>query len=166
MGDVLSLIERAEAAYDEDQTKELERKFRKNEFTLDDFLDQLKQIRRLGPLQNLLGMIPGIGSQMKDLKIDEREFDRIQAIILSMTPQERRRPDIIKGRRRIRIAHGSGTSIQQVKALITQFEQMRKVMKQVTQGKTPDLAALMGGGGSAPRGGPTPRGGAARGGRR
>ncbi len=153
MGDVLSLIERAEAAYDEDQAKDLERKFRKNEFTLDDFLDQLKQIRRLGPLQNLLGMIPGIGSQIKDAKIDERDFDRIQAIILSMTPQERRRPELIKGRRRLRIANGSGTSVQQVKGLLTQFEQMRKVMKQVANGKTPDLAGLMGGaGGGAPNG--------------
>jgi signal recognition particle subunit SRP54 len=146
MGDVLSLIERAEAAFDEEQSRDLERKIRQNEFTLDDMLEQLRQIRRLGSLQNLLGMIPGIGAQLKDMKVDEREFDRIQAIILSMTPQERRRPDIIKGRRRLRIAQGSGTSVQQVKALITQFEQMRKVMKQVSRGKTPDLAALMGGG--------------------
>jgi signal recognition particle subunit SRP54 len=147
MGDVMSLIERAESAFDEEHSKELERKFRKNEFTLDDFLEQLKQIRRLGPLQNLLGMIPGIGAQLKDAKIDEREFDRIQAIILSMTAQERRRPELIKGRRRLRIANGSGTSVQQVKALLTQFEQMRKVMKQVANGKTPDLGALMGGAG-------------------
>jgi signal recognition particle subunit SRP54 len=150
MGDVMSLIERAEAAFDEEQSKDLERKIRKNEFTLDDMLEQLKQVRRLGSLQNILGMIPGIGSQLKDLKVDEREFDRIQAIILSMTPQERRRPDIIKGRRRLRIAQGSGTSVQQVKALITQFEQMRKVMKQVSRGKTPDLASLMGGAAGPP----------------
>ena len=143
MGDVLSLIEKASDAYDEQQAKELERKFRKNEFDLDDFLDQLRQIRKLGPLQNLLGMIPGMGKELKGAKIDERQFDRIQAIILSMTPQERRNPVIIKGSRRLRIAKGSGTNVQAVKALIAQFEQMRKVMKQVSSGKMPDLGALM-----------------------
>ena len=143
MGDVLTLIERASDAYDEQQAKELERKFRKNEFDLNDFLEQLRQIRKLGPLQNLLGMIPGMGSQLKDAKIDEKQFDRIQAIILSMTPQERRNPQIIKGRRRLRIAEGSGTNVQAVKGLITQFEQMRKVMKQVSSGKMPDLGAMM-----------------------
>jgi signal recognition particle subunit SRP54 len=143
MGDVMTLIEKAEAAYDEQQALELERKFRKSEFTLEDFLDQMKQIRRLGPLQNLLGMIPGIGKELRGVKIDEREFDRIQAIILSMTPQERRHPELIKGSRRLRIAKGSGTNVQAVKALIKQFEQMRKVMKQVSQGRMPDLGALM-----------------------
>ncbi|HTW13388.1 MAG TPA: signal recognition particle protein [Solirubrobacteraceae bacterium] len=143
MGDVLSLIEKASNAYDEQQAKELERKFRKNEFDLNDFLDQMRQIRRLGPLQNLLGMLPGVGKELKGAKIDEKQFDRIQAIILSMTPQERRNPQIIKGRRRIRIAQGSGTTVQQVKGLITQFEQMRKVMKQVSTGKMPDLGAIM-----------------------
>jgi signal recognition particle subunit SRP54 len=153
MGDVLSLIEKAEAAYDEEQAAELERKFRRNEFTLDDFLDQMRQIRRMGPLQNLLGMIPGIGKELKGMKIDEREFDRLQAIILSMTPQERRHPELIKGSRRVRIAKGSGTTVQAVKALITQFEQMRKVMKQVAGGKMPDLGALMGPGAAGPRAG-------------
>ncbi len=143
MGDVLSLIEKANDAFDEQQAKELERKFRKNEFDLDDFLDQLRQIRRLGPLQNLLGMLPGMGKELKDAKIDEKQFDRIQAIILAMTPQERRNPIIIKGSRRLRIAKGSGTNVQAVKALIAQFEQMRKVMKQVSSGKMPDLGALM-----------------------
>ena len=97
MGDVLSLIERASEAYDEDQARELERKFRKQEFDLDDFLQQMRQIRRMGPLQNLLGMIPGMGKELRGVKVDEREFDRIQAIILSMTPEERRRPELIKG---------------------------------------------------------------------
>jgi signal recognition particle subunit SRP54 len=143
MGDVMTLIEKAEAAYDEDQAAELERKFRKAEFTLDDFLDQMRQIRKLGPLQNLLGMIPGMGKELRGVKIDEREFDRIQAIILSMTPQERRHPELIKGSRRLRIAKGSGTNVQAVKALIKQFEQMRKVMKQVASGRMPDLGALM-----------------------
>jgi signal recognition particle subunit SRP54 len=143
MGDVLSLIEKAGDAYDEQQAKELERKFRKNEFDLDDFLEQMRQIRRLGPLQNLMGMIPGMGKELRGAKIDERQFDRLQAIILSMTPQERRNPVIIKGSRRLRIAKGAGTNVQAVKALITQFEQMRKVMKQVSSGKMPDLGALM-----------------------
>jgi signal recognition particle subunit SRP54 len=143
MGDVLSLIEKAQASYDEEQSAELERKFKQADFDLDDFLDQMRQVRKMGPLQNLLGMVPGMSKEMKGMKIDEREFDRVQAIILSMTPAERRRPELIKGRRRLRIAEGSGTSVQAVKALILQFEQMRKVMKQVANGKMPDLGALM-----------------------
>ena len=143
MGDVMSLIERAEANFDEQQAADLERKLRKQEFGLDDFLDQMRQIRRMGPLQNLLGMIPGMGKELRGVKLDEREFDRLQAIILSMTPEERRRPELIKGSQRLRIARGSGTNVQAVKALIKQFEQMRKVMRQVSQGRMPDLGALM-----------------------
>ena len=144
MGDVMTLIEKAEQQFDEDQAKELERKIRKSEFGLDDFLGQMKQIRRLGPLQNLLGMLPGLGGhQLSKMRVDEREFDRIQAIILSMTPEERRRPELIKGSRRIRIARGSGTNVQAVKALIRQFGQMQKLMKAMQSGKTPDIGALM-----------------------
>jgi signal recognition particle subunit SRP54 len=143
MGDVMTLIEKAEGAYDERQAAELERKLRKAEFGLDDFLDQLRQVRRLGPLQSLLGMIPGVGKELQGVKVDEREFDRLQAIILSMTPQERRHPELINGSRRLRIAHGSGTNVHAVKQLIKQFEQMRKVMRQVAQGRMPDLGALM-----------------------
>jgi signal recognition particle subunit SRP54 len=143
MGDVMTLIEKAEAAYDEEQAAELERKLRKQEFGLDDFLEQLRQVRRLGPLQSLLGMIPGIGKELRGVKVDEREFDRIQAIILSMTPYERRHPEKINGSRRLRIAQGSGTNVQAVKQLIKQFDQMRKVMRQVSQGRMPDLGALM-----------------------
>jgi signal recognition particle subunit SRP54 len=143
MGDVMSLIEKAESSYSEQQAAELERKLRKQEFGLDDFLDQMRQIRRMGPLQSLLGMIPGIGKELRGVKVDEREFDRLQAIILSMTPQERRHPELIKGSRRIRIARGSGTNVQSVKQLIKQFEQMRKVMRQVSQGRMPDLGAMM-----------------------
>jgi signal recognition particle subunit SRP54 len=143
MGDVMTLIEKAEGAYDEEQAAELERKLRKQEFGLDDFLDQLRQVRRLGPLQSLLGMIPGVGKELRGVKVDEREFDRIQAIILAMTPQERRHPELINGSRRLRIAHGSGTNVHAVKQLIKQFEQMRKVMRQVAQGRMPDLGALM-----------------------
>ena len=144
MGDVLSFIEKAESELDEDRAKDLERKLRKDEFTFEDFLDQMKMMRRMGPISSLLGMIPGMGAQMRNVKIDERELDRIEAIVLSMTPEERRRPDIIKGRRRQRIAKGSGTSVQQVNGLIKQFAQMRKVMKSLGKGRMPDLGALMG----------------------
>ncbi|HEV7162647.1 MAG TPA: signal recognition particle protein [Solirubrobacteraceae bacterium] len=144
MGDVMSLIEKAEQQFDESDAKELERKLRHNEFGLDDFLDQLKMIRKMGPLTSLLGMIPGFGGQqLKNMKVDERELDRIQAIILSMTPEERRRPELIKGSRRLRIARGSGTNVQQVNKLVKQFAQMRKVMRQVGRGKMPDIGALM-----------------------
>jgi signal recognition particle subunit SRP54 len=143
MGDVMTLIEKAESQYDERQAAEIERKLRKQEFGLDDFLDQMRQIRRLGPLQSLLGMIPGVGKELRGVKLDEREFDRLQAIILSMTPQERRHPELIKGSQRLRIARGSGTNVQAVKQLIKQFEQMRKVMRSVSQGRMPDLGALM-----------------------
>jgi signal recognition particle subunit SRP54 len=144
MGDVLSLIEKAEEQFDEDQAKELERKLRRNEFTLEDFLGQLRQIRRMGPLTSILGMLPGFtGQQLKGLKVDERELDRVQAIILSMTPEERRRPELIKGSRRLRIARGSGTNVQAVNQLVKQFDQMRKVMRQIGRGKMPDLGALM-----------------------
>jgi signal recognition particle subunit SRP54 len=144
MGDVMSLIEQAERQFDETEARELERKLRHNEFGLDDFLDQLKTIRKMGPLTSLLGMIPGFaGQQLKDLKVDERELDRIQAIILSMTPEERHRPELIKGSRRLRIARGSGTSVQHVNRLVKQFGQMRKVMRQMGRGKMPDVGALM-----------------------
>ncbi|MFN8131351.1 MAG: signal recognition particle protein [Solirubrobacteraceae bacterium] len=144
MGDVLSLVEKAQAQVDDDEARELERKLRKAEFTLDDFLSQLKQVRRMGPLSSVLGMIPGFaGSQLKNVKVDERELDRVQAIILAMTPEERRRPEIINGSRRLRIAKGSGTSVQAVNQLVKQFGQMRKVMKQLGRGKMPDMAALM-----------------------
>jgi signal recognition particle subunit SRP54 len=143
MGDVMTLIEKAQSGYDESEAAELERKLRKSEFNLDDFLDQMRQIRKLGPLKSLLGMIPGIGAELRNVNIDERDFDRLQSIILSMTPQERRHPELIKGSRRLRIAKGSGTNVQAVKQLIKQFEQSRKVMRQVAQGKMPDLGALM-----------------------
>ena len=143
MGDMMTLIEKAQGAYDEDQGAALERKLRKQEFGLDDFLEQLRQVRRLGPLQSVLSMIPGMGKELRGVKVDEREFDRLQAIILSMTPEERRHPEMINGSRRLRIARGSGANVQAVKALIKQFDQMRKVMIQLSQGRMPDLGALM-----------------------
>jgi signal recognition particle subunit SRP54 len=144
MGDVMSLIEKAEKEFDEADAQAMERKLRKNEFGLDDFLDQLKMVRKMGPLTSILGMIPGLaGHQLQNMKVDERELDRIQAIVLSMTPQERRKPEIVNGSRRLRIARGSGTNVQQVNRLIKQFGQMRKMMRQVGRGKTPDFGALM-----------------------
>jgi len=144
MGDVMSLIEKAQSQFDEKEAKDLERRLRKGEFTFEDFLSQLRMMRRMGPLQSLLGMIPGFaGSQLRNLKVDERELDRVQAIILSMTPEERRRPELINGSRRLRIAKGSGTSVQQVNQLIKQFGQMRKLMQQVGRGRMPDIGALM-----------------------
>jgi signal recognition particle subunit SRP54 len=144
MGDVMSLIEQAERQIDGDEAARLEKQLRKGEFTLDDFLKQLKMVRRMGPLSNLLGMMPGFsGQQLKGVKVDEREVDRIEAIILSMTAEERRRPELIKGSRRLRIAKGSGTNVQQVNNLVKQFGQMRKLMQQIGKGRMPDLGALM-----------------------
>jgi signal recognition particle subunit SRP54 len=144
MGDVMSLIEKAESQFDQDDALELERKLRRNEFGLDDFLSQLRMIRKMGPLTSLLGMIPGVsGAQLQNTEVDERELDRIQAIILAMTPEERRRPELIKGSRRLRIARGSGTNVQHVNRLVKQFEQMRKMMRGVGRGKMPDIGALL-----------------------
>jgi signal recognition particle subunit SRP54 len=144
MGDVMSLIEKVEKETDEDKAKELERKMRENRFTLDDFLEQLQQIRKMGPLSGLLKMIPGVGQQLKGMTVDDRELDRIQAIITSMTPHERAHPEVLNGSRRRRIAHGSGTTIQAVNQLVKQFGQMQKVMKQMSSGKMPNLGQLMG----------------------
>ncbi len=144
MGDVLSFIEKAEKNVDEEEAKEMERKLRRNEFTLEDFADQLRKIRKMGPLTNLLGMIPGLaGHQLGKLDIDDRELDRVEAIIGSMTQWERRHPEAIKGSRRLRIARGSGTTVQQVNQLVKQFGEMRKMMRGLTQGKMPDLGAMM-----------------------
>ncbi|HEX8066137.1 MAG TPA: signal recognition particle protein [Thermoleophilaceae bacterium] len=145
MGDVMTLIEKAERQFDEKQAAELERKIRKQQFTLDDFLDQMRQVRRMGPLTNLLKLMPGAGGLgLGDLKVDERELDRIQAIITSMTPEERARPEILNGSRRRRIARGSGTTVQAVNQLVKQFGQVRKMMRQLQQGKMPSLEQLAG----------------------
>lgn len=132
MGDVLTLIEKAQQAFDEKQAKEMEQKLRKQEFTLDDFLDQMQQLKKMGPLSSILEMIPGVGKQLKDVNIDEKDMAHVEAIIRSMTTEERRKPSIIKDSRKKRIAKGSGTSIQEVGRLLKQFEQMQKLMKQMT----------------------------------
>ena len=143
MGDVLTLIEKAGREVDEREAKQLEQRIKAGEFDLEDFLGQLRTMRRMGPLQGLLGMIPGVGAQMRGMKVDEREIDRIEAIILSMTPEERRRPELIKGSRRLRIARGSGTNVQAVNQIVKQFAQVRKVMRAMGRGRMPDLGALM-----------------------
>jgi signal recognition particle subunit SRP54 len=133
MGDVLSLIERAQSEYDVDQAKAMEKKLRSATFDLEDFLAQLQQVRKLGPLQEILGMIPGLGGAMRqqNLAVDEKDLSHIEAIIRSMTPQERHRPDIIDSSRRRRIAKGCGLSTQEVNMLLNQFKQMQKMMKQM-----------------------------------
>jgi signal recognition particle subunit SRP54 len=146
MGDVMSLIEKAEEVSDQKQAEDLQRKMRRQEFTLEDFLTQMKQVRRMGPLSNVLGMMPGMGKTMKQLRevnMDERELDRLEAIILSMTPAERARPEMIDGSRRKRIARGSGTTVQAVNQLVKQFGQMRKLMAQMARGKMPDPQQLL-----------------------
>lgn len=134
MGDVLSLIEKAEEVFDVKRAAELERKLRTQTFTLEDFLGQLQQMRNMGPLDQLLGMIPGLAQaeQLKGLQLDERDLKRVEAMIFSMTTKERQRPEIIDGSRRKRIARGSGTSVQDVNRLLKQFEQSRKMMKAMT----------------------------------
>jgi signal recognition particle subunit SRP54 len=156
MGDVLSLIEKAEKQVDAEQAAGLQEKMRTDQFTLEDFLSQLKQVRKMGPIGSLLGMMPGMGAmkQMRGADVDERELDRVEAMILSMTPQERANPGLINGSRRKRIATGSGTKVQQVNQLVKQFDQMRKLMKQVASGQMPDpqqLAEQMSGAGAKPK---------------
>ncbi|MDD3022649.1 MAG: signal recognition particle protein, partial [Syntrophomonadaceae bacterium] len=132
MGDILSLVEKAQANIDQKKAREMEQKIRKQEFTLEDFLEQMQQVRSMGPLEDLLGMIPGMGKQMKNLKgdFDEKEILRIEAIIKSMTIAERRDTTILNGSRKKRIARGSGTRVQEVNRLLKQFDESRKLMKQ------------------------------------
>jgi signal recognition particle subunit SRP54 len=137
MGDVLSLIEKAEKSIDKEKAQALEEKLRKNEFTLEDFMEQMDQVRNMGPMDEILGMIPGLGGakQLKNMQVDDKQLDYIEAIISSMTPEERRDPEVINGSRRKRIAQGSGTSIQEVNRLLKQFRQTKKMMKQLNSGK-------------------------------
>ncbi|HYM63648.1 MAG TPA: signal recognition particle protein [Gaiellaceae bacterium] len=142
MGDVLTLIERAEAAADEDDQEAMERRLRAGQFTFDDFLQAQRMMRKMGPLKNVVSMIPGLGKQLQGVDIDDRELARVEAIVLSMTSDERKRPEIINGSRRARIARGSGTSVQQVNKLLQARKQMQKMMKQMGQGKMPNLQSL------------------------
>lgn len=133
MGDVISLVERAQQTFDEDEAKRINAKIRKNQFNFDDFLSQLEQIKKMGNIKDLMGMIPGMGKAMKGLDIDDDSFKPIEAIIRSMTPMERENPDVIDGSRRKRIATGSGRTIQEVNNLMKQFADMRKLMKQMNK---------------------------------
>lgn len=136
MGDILSLVEKAQSTFDQEQAEKLRKKLKEQEFTLEDFLEQLQEFKKLGPLENILEMIPGLGGKkLKKLKLDEKELVYAEAIIKSMTLEERRRPEIINGSRRKRIARGSGTSVHEVNRLIKQFNQTKKMMKQLVGGK-------------------------------
>jgi len=142
MGDIVSLVEKAQEQFDEAEAAKLEKKIRKNQFDFEDFLQQLKQIKKMGNMKDLLGMIPGVGKQIKDMDIDEKQFSKLEAMILSMTPEERGNPDVMTGSRRQRIAAGSGSTIQDVNQFMKQFEEMRKMMKMMNK---------MGGGAKAAR---------------
>lgn len=135
MGDIITLVEKAQKQVDEEKARKLEEKLRKNQFTLEDFRDQIREIRRMGPLKEILSMIPGVGSAIRNVDIDERELVKIEAIINSMTPEERRKPQIINASRKRRIAMGSGTTVQDVNRLLKQFEEMQKLIKQLNRGK-------------------------------
>ncbi|CUU04557.1 signal recognition particle subunit FFH/SRP54 (srp54) [Candidatus Kryptobacter tengchongensis] len=135
MGDIITLVEKAQRQVDEEKAKKLEEKLKKNQFTLEDFRDQIREIRRMGPLKEILSMIPGVGSAIRNVDIDEKELVKIEAIINSMTPEERRKPNIINASRKRRIAMGSGTTVQDVNRLLKQFEEMQKLLKQLNRGK-------------------------------
>src|SRR5205814_4276001 len=147
MGDVLTLIERAETAVEEDEQTEMEKRLRSGKFTFDDFLRAQKMLKRMGPFQNVLKLIPGLGKQMGDIDVDDKQLARVEAIVLSMTPRERSLPHVIDGSRRQRIARGSGTTVQQVNQLLDARKQMEKTMKQMGKGKLgmPALASLQNG---------------------
>jgi len=134
MGDMLSLIEKAEEAFDADQAAQAQEKLRKGDFTLEDFLEQMRQMRKMGPLQNLVAMLPGVPKELRQAEVDESELGRIEAIICSMTPEERRQPSLIDGSRRLRIARGSGTTTQEVNALLKQFKMVSQMVKSMTKG--------------------------------
>ena len=147
MGDVVSLVERAQMAFDEEEAERLSKKIAKNKFDFEDFLSQLQQIKKMGNIKDLLGMLPGVSSQIKDLDIDDNSFKGIESMIQSMTPQERSKPEILNASRKQRIVRGSGRNIQELNKLLTQFEQMRKMMKMMNNskgGKMPSLPNMQG----------------------
>ena len=146
MGDIVSLVERAQEQFDEEEAKRLQKKIQKNKFDFDDFLGQIQQIKKMGNIKDLAAMIPGVGKQLKDIDIDDNAFKSIEAIIRSMTPKERQNPEILNQSRRMRIAKGSGTTVQEVNRLMKQFDQMRKMMKMVTGGGFGGMRNMMRGG--------------------
>jgi signal recognition particle subunit SRP54 len=148
MGDIVSLVEKAQEQFDQEEARMLQKKIAKNQFNFDDFLSQIQQIKKMGNLKDLAGMIPGVGKALKNLDMDDDAFKGIEAIIRSMTPEERSNPAVLNGSRRKRIAQGSGTTIQEVNRLVKQFDETRRMMKQMSAGK--NLSKMMGG---MPRGG-------------
>jgi signal recognition particle subunit SRP54 len=143
MGDIVSLVEKAQQQFDEEEAKKLEQKFRRNQFTLDDFHQQLQQIKQMGSIRDLLGMLPGMDRALKGVDVDEKAMSRLEAILTSMTKQERSKPEIINGSRRRRIAAGSGTKVEDVNRLLKQFDEMRKMMRQLTSGKGGNMRAQL-----------------------
>jgi len=144
MGDVISLVERAQEQYDEEEARKLQKKIAKNEFGFDDFLSQIQQVKKMGSMKDLVGMIPGVGKAMKDIEIEDDAFKHIEAIIHSMTPVERKKPTLLDAKRKLRIAKGSGTDIQQVNQLLKQFDQMSKMMKMMQGAQGKNLMRMMG----------------------
>jgi signal recognition particle subunit SRP54 len=148
MGDIVSLVEKAQEQFDEAEAKRIEKKIRKNKFDFNDFHSQLNQIRKMGDIKSLLGMIPGMGKMTKDLDIDEKAFSKVEAIIQSMTPEERANPELLNMSRKRRIAQGAGKNIHEINMFIKQFDQMRKMMHMMSKGKgMPNLMGGMKGGG-------------------
>ncbi len=149
MGDVVSFVEKAQEQFDEKQAEKLQKKIRSEEFNLEDFLDQLQRIKKMGSLKDLLGMIPGIGRQVRELDVDDDAFKHIEAMIQSMTPEERQNPDVLNGSRRRRIAQGSGVDVSDINQLLKQFREMKKMMKTMTKlmgkGRSVDLSSFLGG---------------------
>ena len=143
MGDIVTLVEKAQEQFNAEEAQKLQRKIAKNQFSFNDFLSQLQQIKKMGNIKDLVGMIPGMGKMMKDVDIDESAFKSIEAIIYSMTPKERENPEILNGTRKKRIAEGSGTNIQEVNRLIKQFDDTRKLMKMMTPGGAKNLMKNM-----------------------
>ena len=140
---MVSLVERAQEQFDEEEARRLEKKIRKNQFDFNDFMNQIQQIKKMGNLKDLAGMIPGVGKAIRDVDIDDDAFKGIEAIIQSMTPKERSHPELLNTSRRMRIAKGSGTNIQEVNRLIKQFDQTRKMMKMVTGGGMKNMMGMM-----------------------
>jgi signal recognition particle subunit SRP54 len=143
MGDIVTLVEKAQENIDIEKAKALEEKIRKNQFTLEDFADQIHQLNKLGSIESLLRLIPGVGHRVKQLQIDDRVMNKMAAIISSMTPMERRKPQIIDGKRRLRIARGSGTAVQDVNQLLKQFSDMQKMMKKMGNMNPAELMRMM-----------------------
>jgi len=143
MGDVVSLVERAQEQFDEEEARKLQKKIAKNQFGFDDFIKQIQQVKKMGSMKDLVGMIPGAGKALKGVDIDDDAFKGIEAIIHSMTPQERSEPSVINGSRKKRIAKGSGTSVQEVNQLLKQFNQMSKMMKMMQGGGGRKMMQMM-----------------------